>query len=218
MTGVLERERRHLIGGLATEVFDEVGRHGYAHVPDIVSAGERRRLLDEAERARSRFLALPEHVNGVQQRADQLTLRVGDPHHPAVNDLARSLREAVSGWPAASGAARFAPNEARYMRYTGSGAGLGAHRDGKCYRLLVCVFSLAGTAPFRVLADGSAAAAEVLVEPGDLVVLRAPGFAGGSDGRRRHAVGPPLDEERISLTVRMVGGTTPAPGRWARPT
>ena len=214
--GVLERERRRLIDGLSMEVFDDVRRHGFAHVPDILPASERRRLLREAEIARSRFLALPERVNGVQQRADQLTLRVGHPHQPAVNELSRSLREAVKGWPAASGAAQFSPTEARYMRYTGTSAGLGPHRDGKCYRLLVCVLSLAGSARFSVLADGVMPATDVLVEPGDLIVLRAPGFAGGADGRRRHAVGPPLDDERISLTVRMVGGTMPVARPWAR--
>ena len=189
----------------------EVLARGFAHVGGVLGAGQRRRLLDEAAGARGRFLALPDRVNGVDQDADQLTLRVGDAHHESVNELAAAVVEAVAGWPAEAGLTGYRPTEARYMRYTGDRAGLGAHVDGKVYRLLVCVFSLVGSARFRVVADESGPAAEVLVEPGDLLLLRAPGMGGAADGRRRHAVGPPLDgAERISLTLRMVGGTRPA--------
>jgi len=189
----------------------EVVARGFAHVRGALGAGERRVLLDEAAAARGRFLALPDRVNGVDQNADQLTLRVGDPHHASVNELAASIVDAVAGWPAEAAPTGYRPTEARYMRYTGGGAGLGAHVDGKFYRLLVCVFSLVGSARFRVVADSSGPAADVLVEPGDLLLLRAPGLGGAPDGRRRHAVGPPLDgDERISLTLRMVGGTRPA--------
>ena len=187
----------------------DLARHGFAHLPGALSEGGRRRLLDDAGAAGSRFLVLPDRVNGVTQCADQLTLRVGGAGHPAVNDLARSVVDAVARWPVSAGAAGFRPTEARYMRYTGDGAGLGAHVDGKFYRVLVCVFSLVGAAEFRVVADRWGPAARFLVEPGDLLLLRAPGFAGEADGRRRHAVGPPVDgDQRISLTLRMVGATS----------
>ena len=208
-SGLLERERPPLAGAFGDRVLSEVSRDGFSHVRGAVAEHERRRLLDEAESARGRFLALPHRVNGVAQRADQLSLRVGDPRHPSLNHLAGTVCRALARWPVASQAPRFAPSEARYMRYAGTGAGLGPHRDGKCYRVVVCVFSLAGSAPFHVYEDheGALPAADLLVEPGDLVLLRAPGFWGDGDGRRRHAVGPPLEEERISLTLRMVGGT-----------
>lgn len=206
-----------LAGGLHGGVIDDVARRGFAHVRAAMPEHQRRCLLDEAGVAGSRFLTVPDKVNGVQQRADQLTVRIGDPDHPSVNLLSEAVRGALRSWPAASGAARFSPSEARYMRYTGSRAGLGAHLDGKCYRLLVFVFSLAGSACFTVLADGPEPGGELLVEPGDLLILRAPGFRGAADGRRRHAVGPPLDHERISLTLRMVGGPAARPECWARP-
>jgi hypothetical protein len=200
-----------VVGGLGGGVPDEVLARGFAHVRGALAAGERRRLLDEAATARNRFLALPDRVNGVDQNADQLTLRVGDPHHESVNELAAAVVDVVTRWPVEAGLGAYRPTEARFMRYTGDGAGLGPHVDGKFYRLLVCVFSLVGSARFHVVADQSGPAADVLVEPGDLLLLRAPGLGGASDGRRRHAVGPPLDgDERISLTLRMVGATRSA--------
>lgn len=203
--------RPGIAGRLGGGVPGEVLARGFAHVRGALGAGERRVLLDEAAAARHRFLALPERVNGIDQNADQLTLRVGDAHHGSVNELAAGVVDALAGWPAEAGLAGYRPTEARYMRYAGDGAGLGAHVDGKFYRLLVCVFSLVGSARFRVVADSSGPAADVVVEPGDLLLLRAPGLGGVPDGRRRHAVGPPLDgDERVSLTLRMVGGTRPA--------
>lgn len=207
---VLTRPHR-VVSRLGGGVPDEVLARGFAHVRGALAADERRALLDGAATARNRFLALPDRVNGVDQSADQLTLRVGDPHHESVNRLAAAVVDAVAGWPAEAGLAAYRPSEARYMRYTGDGAGLGAHVDGKFYRLLVCVFSLVGSARFRVVADQSGPAADVVVEPGDLLLLRAPGLGGAADGRRRHAVGPPLDgDARISLTLRMVGGARSA--------
>lgn len=199
------------IAGRVGGVRGEVLARGFAHLPGVLGGAERRVLLDEAATARDRFLALPDRVNGVDQNADQLTLRVGDPHHAAVNRLAATVVGAVAGWPAQAGLADYRPTEARFMRYRGDDAGLGAHVDGKFYRLLVFVFSLAGSARFLVAADSSGPAADVLVGPGDLLMLRAPGLGGDPDGRRRHSVGPPLDgDERISLTLRMVGGPRPA--------
>lgn len=206
----LARGRPRLGDRLDGAVYDGVRRWGFAHLTGVLAAGERGRLIDEARAAPARFLSLPERVNGVDQCADQLTVRAGDAHHPWVNELCRAVVEGVAGWPAASGAAAFRPTEARYMRYTGRRAGLGPHVDGKFYRMLVFVFSLAGSAEFRVVADGSGPAADLVVRAGDLLVLRAPGFGGAPDGRRRHAVGPPLDGERISLTLRMVGTAPPA--------
>ena len=200
---------------LDDRVLADVCRDGFAHVPGALRDQECAELLREADANGGRFLALPDRVNGVEQRADQLSVRVGDRRHPAVNRLVSRVCRGLARWPAASLAPHFVPTEARYMRYTGGSAGLGAHRDGKCYRLIVCVFSLTGSASFLVSEDDPWPGAELMVEQGDLVVLRAPGFWGGADGRRRHAVGPPLEGERVSLTLRMVGATAPPAGRTA---
>lgn len=199
------------------EVLDEVRREGFALVRKSLPPRECSRLLAEADAACGRFLRVPSRVNGVNQRGDQLSMRVGDPRCPAVNALAASLGDAMRSSSEDFGLGRFDPTEARYMRYRGRAGGLGPHRDGKCYGLVVAVYSLSGSAPFTVLPDGTEPTVRLCVEPGDLLLLRAPGFAGLPDGRRRHAVGAPLTGERVSLTMRMVGQRGHRrPDRWSR--
>lgn len=184
----------------------EVAATGFALVRGALPDSERRRLLAEADEAGERFLRVPSRVNGVQQRAHQLSLRVGDPRCPLVNALAGRLRELLTSVPDMHGVHRFSATEGRYMRYRGDAGGLGPHRDGMCYGLVVAVYSLVGSAEFTVLPEEAEPTIGMLVEPGDLLLLRAPGFDGEPDGRRRHAVGPPLSGgERVSLTLRMVG-------------
>lgn len=194
---------RPLADGLDRHVLADVASAGVAVVRGALPGVVCERLVAEAEAVGHGFLSLPGRINGVVQRADQLTARIGNPAHPALNDLIATLRAVLADQPRTSGVRGFVPTEARYMRYTGRAAGLGFHRDGKCYALLVCVFSLAGSAPFSVCAEDGAPL-DFLVHAGDLVVLRAPGFAGSADGRPRHAVGAPLAGERVSLTLRMV--------------
>lgn len=206
---VQDRARGRLsLGDGMDEVLAEVARTGFALVGGALPDADRRRLLAEADAACGRFLEVPSRVNGVAQRAAQLSLRVGDPLCPVVNGLAAALQGLLASCPDAYGLHRFTATEARYMRYRGRAGGLGVHRDGKCYGLLVAVYSLTGSAPFTVLPDEwerEEPAVRMLVEPGDLLLLRAPGFDGEPDGRRRHAVGAPLVGERVSLTLRMAG-------------
>jgi hypothetical protein len=204
---VQERERGPLqLERGVDDVLDEVAARGFALERGALDRSDRRRLLAEAAGASDRFLRVPDRVNGVQQRADQLSLRIGDPRCPVVNALAERLRRHLTAGTDVHGVHRFAPTEARYMRYRGERGGLGAHRDGMCYGLVVAVYSLSGSAEFTVLPESSEPTIRMLVEPGDLLLLRAPGFDGQPDGRRRHAVGPPLSGgERVSLTLRMIG-------------
>ena len=182
----------------------DVARHGVAVVRGALSRLACDRLVGEAERARNRYLPLPSRVNGVHQRAEQLAARTDDPDLPALGRLIAVLQATLAAQPEWTGLRSFVPTQARFMRYAGAGAGLGLHRDGKCYALVVCVFSLAGSAPFRVVDDDGEPFLDVLVHAGDLVLLRAPGFAGFGDGRPQHAVGAPIGDHRISLTLRMV--------------
>ncbi|MGH9282154.1 MAG: hypothetical protein ACRD0S_04385 [Acidimicrobiales bacterium] len=200
-----EPEGRALEHGLDGAVLDRVARWGVAVVRGALSQQQCGDLLAEADRTGQRFLDLPRRVNGVHQHAEQLAARVDDPSRPALGRLVATLRQALASQAPWTGLRHFVPTEARYMRYSGRSSGLGVHRDGKCYALIVCVFSLAGTAPFSVLSDDDdEPSLDVLVHAGDLVLLRAPGLAGGRDGRPRHAVGAPLAGSRVSLTLRMV--------------
>lgn len=197
---------RHTLerGQFGPDLLDRVARDGVARVRGALPDALRHDLLAGAQTAPEQFLSLPRRTNRVVQGADQLTVRIGDPAHPCLNALAGSLSWALGGDDDPD-MRRFSPTEGRYMRYVGPASGLGAHRDGKCYRLVVCVFSLAGRALFTVLGDAATRPCRLLVEPGDLVLLRAPGLRGTPDGRPRHAVGPARDGERVSLTVRMNG-------------
>lgn len=201
-----ERAARRAWTGAAVEAaLADVSGQGFAVVRGALGEADRADLLAEADAAGG-FLAVPPTVNGVAQDGDQLTRRLDDHRFPSVRALAWSLCAGLRSVPDLYGQHRFAPTEARYMRYRGRTSGLGAHRDGSCYRIVVAVYSLAGTAPFTVVADSGAERPDAfLVGPGDVVLLRGPGFAGDPDGRRRHAVGPPLSGERVSLTLRMVG-------------
>ena len=130
----------------------------------------------------------------------------------AVGDRAAAVQAAAAAAPGGEDLEHLAFNQALCLRYRGPSAGIGPHRDGKCFVLLVAAFTLRGSAPFSVQPAGRAGGRQtVVVHPGDLCLLRAPGF-GGPDGRPRHAVGPPVGGgERISLTLRMRGRTVPGP-------
>jgi hypothetical protein len=81
--------------------------------------------------------------------------------------------------------------------------GIEPHRDNIRYRRLIAILTTAGRARFRVLEtrDGPVLA-EWTPEPGDLVLLRAPGF-GSRDGRPFHELDAPEDGERWSVSFRL---------------
>jgi hypothetical protein len=95
-------------------------------------------------------------------------------------------------------------NELTLTRYRGRGAGITAHRDRRRYRLLIAVLSLQGSARLTIVADRAASRplASWLYRPGDIVLLRAPGWAGRDDGRPLHIVECDAGE-RLSLSLRM---------------
>lgn len=179
-------------------------RRGYAHVPGALPAAWRRALTAEA--VTREFAPVPEQVGEVRQRAEEVAVRVGDPTMPVTAALAAAVRRAVrSGTVGIQGLGRYRPNEATYQRYRGPDTGISPHRDFKNHRLLVTVFTLSGRAWFRIVADraGNDELAAWQMQPGDLCLLRAPGFDEQPDGRPLHAVGPPLDGERLALGLRM---------------
>src|SRR6266536_3390097 len=94
-------------------------------------------------------------------------------------------------------------NEATFMAYDWPDGGISPHRDGARYRGAVIVFTVEGTAPFRIhhSRDIEDVVASWLTTPGDMVVLRS-AAAGGVEGRAMHSVGPPLRGARVSLSFR----------------
>lgn len=204
----------------ALRVLLEVRRAGFARSPGALGPAWRLELLRELEGRR--FETLPEEVGPVRQRGEALVVATGDAGYPAVAQLAAALRDALtSDRGGISGFEQFVPNQAVFLRYRGLGAGISPHRDHKRYAFLVAIFTLVGEAPFSVVGDraGRHVLASWMTAPGDLCLLRAPGFDGNDDGRPLHAVGAPMGEERISLafrTARAVAGQYEAARRGDR--
>ncbi len=73
-------------------------------------------------------------------------------------------------------------NDLVVQRYPRGSLGITPHRDHVRYEGLVALITLSGTARFFICADRSGQdAREVPCPPGNLVLMRAPGFAGGRD-------------------------------------
>jgi hypothetical protein len=183
---------------------EEVRLVGFARSPGALGPAWRLELLRELE-GRT-FQPLPEKVGPVRQRGEELVVATGDADYPAVAQLAAALRAALTAeLEGIAWLGQFVGNEAVFLRYRGLGAGISPHRDHKRYAFLVAVFTLTGEAPFSVVGDRAARhrLASWMTAPGDLYLLRAPGFDGNDDGRPLHTVGAPTGEQRISLAFRM---------------
>lgn len=93
-------------------------------------------------------------------------------------------------------------NDRVVQRYAPGCRGITPHRDHLRYVSLVAILVMAGRGCFRLCADRSGRGArEVPAPPGSLLLMRAPGFAGG-DRRPFHM----LDEvtaERLTLGLRQ---------------
>lgn len=192
-----------------------VGRDGFALVPGALSASWRQRMLREV--AGEPFWTMPETVGRTRQRAQQLIVHGNDDARPVTSAVSGALADAVrQAAPPDAGLARFAPSHAMYLRYSGAEDGMGPHRDAMTYVLLVGVLTLLGAARFSVLSGpGRDPEASWTTAPGDLCLLRAPGFAGAPDGRPWHCVDGPDGEERVAVVFRMTG-RPPAAGGTAR--
>jgi hypothetical protein len=93
-------------------------------------------------------------------------------------------------------------NDRVVQRYPRGPVGISPHRDRSCYVALVVNLVIAGHGRFYICPDRSfAGAREIPAEPGDALLMRAPGF-GGRDARPFHAVGE-ITAERLVLGLRQ---------------
>ncbi|SNR41227.1 hypothetical protein SAMN06265360_10591 [Haloechinothrix alba] len=138
------------------------------------------------------FEEMPDHVGvyGVRQHGGQFFVYGDDiTGWPAIDRLRRELVGLVRDQGGDVGGAGWEPNEATVQRYPAEAGGIGVHRDGKRYRLLVAIFTVEGSAPLALCTDRDGTVArEWRTTPGSLTVLRGPGLGGA---------------RRISLTFRM---------------
>lgn len=107
------------------------------------------------------------------------------PQHSPYRDLAARIGAAL-----AAAADRLRPNplpegfhinDLILQRYASGSSGITAHRDHLRYRGLVALLILAGDGRFCLCEDRRGTAArEIDARPGDLLLMRAPGFAGSA--------------------------------------
>lgn len=98
------------------------------------------------------------------------------------------------------------PNDVAMQRYLPEQTvGIDPHRDYARDKLLVAVTTLAGEADFHIELDDEAGGkswSKRRLQPGDLVLMRAPGLTEADDDRPYHQIDPPRSEERTSLAFR----------------
>ncbi|MEE8500845.1 MAG: hypothetical protein V3S27_09760 [Kiloniellales bacterium] len=115
--------------------------------------------------------------------------------------LERLVEDALARLDPAPLAGPFRFNDLVVQRYPKGSFGITAHRDHVRYQGLVAVVTLAGAARFFVCAERSGRGArEVPCPPGDLLLMRAPGFA-GRDDRPFHYLSD-VTQPRLALGLR----------------
>lgn len=180
---------------------ERVRDRGAAFVPRALSDPFRTRL-GAAVRGGS-FEAVPGSVGPVRQETESWDPRPGD--LPEVDDLRAAVTRVVRAHGRGiRGLATWRPTDVTVQRYRPGALGITPHLDGKRYRRLVVVVTVAGTARFRIheRRDGPAVA-EWEAGPGSLALLRGPGLGGHRDGRPFHAVEGPRRGMRYSVALRM---------------
>ncbi len=89
------------------------------------------------------------------------------------------------------------------QRYEEGSIGITPHKDGLSYINLVCVFVIGGQGSFYVCSDRSGNdSIEIDASPGNVILIRAPGFLGSEDERPFHYV-TDIREPRYTFGLRQ---------------
>ncbi len=113
----------------------------------------------------------------------------------------RLIDASLARLPAAPVTRPFRFNDLIVQRYERGAVGITPHRDHLRYKSLIAVIPLSGAARFFVCADRAGKAPrEVAAAPGNLILMRGPGYAGRQD-RPFHFVRD-ITRRRLSLGLR----------------
>jgi alkylated DNA repair dioxygenase AlkB len=183
----------------------ETASNGFAHVEGVVEPASLRSLARELDGGPLRRMAGTFGTAGVRMEIDGFDLQAPFDGFPALFELAEAFRERVRrDGDGIRGLRTWAPNEAGAARYHPGSVGVTSHMDGRWYRRLVAVFTIAGSARFDVRGSREGDLLERWnAGAGSVTLMRGPGLAGVRDGRPYHAVHGPTRGVRWSLALRM---------------
>ena len=200
-----------LDGAAMAEAFRRVGDEGATSLP-LLPDGALGRLLEEARGLRYRQ-AMPVVGQGDVAVYQDFDLTTEISPEGALMALARALDRmvgtALAGMNSPPLPLDFGFNDYIVQRYPAGCTGMSPHRDHIRYTGLVAIVMLAGAGRFLVCDDRAGAnEREIPMKPGDLLLMRAPGFQGRGD-RPFHAVRD-ITEDRYIFGLRH--DTRPARG------
>jgi alkylated DNA repair dioxygenase AlkB len=204
MASMLSLRQREL-----AEALGEVGQYGVCRIAEALTSDARRDLRRALERLDLQRAS--QRVGKVLQDFDLLAVKLGaGPENPALAPL-RALAEAHEGMLRAKALSLDEPWLADYVvtdihvqRYSPGSGGISPHRDSRGFIKLISIFSLGGPAEFRLFRDRQGPPLNrYQLNCGDLLLLRAPGYAQWPSARPLHSVSGPTDDVRYSVTLRM---------------
>jgi hypothetical protein len=183
----------------------ETASSGFAHVDGLVQPAPLWALVRELDAGPLRRMAGTFGKAGVRMEIDGFDVEAPFEGFPSLSELASAFEERVRrDGVGIRGLRTWAPNEAGAARYVPGSVGVTAHMDGRWYRRLVAVFTVAGSARFEVRAAREGRVLERWsASAGSVTLMRGPGLAGVRDGRPYHAVHGPRRGVRWSLALRM---------------
>ena len=118
---------------------------GFAHVDGLVDPAFLRELGREVEAGPLRRMAGTFGKAGVRMEIDGYDVEAPFEGFPGLSELAASFAERVrSDGAAVRGLRTWRPNEAGVAVYRSGSVGVTSHLDGRWYRRLVAVFTVAG--------------------------------------------------------------------------
>jgi hypothetical protein len=187
------------------EALERTADEGFAHLDDALDERFRRALWDEIRRGPLERMAGTFGKAGVRMEIEGFDAEAPFDGFPHLEALRREFGERVrEHGRAIRGLAGWRPNEAGVAVYHPGSVGITAHLDGRWYRRLVAVFTLAGSGRFEVRASRDGEPLDAWrARAGGVTLMRAPGLAGARDGRPYHAVDGPKRGVRCSLALRM---------------
>lgn len=167
------------------EIISSIERTGIWRISEALGERSRQVLLRRAEALN--YVPLPEQNDyGVEQHMASAQDVTGiEPFAKFALEVGLWLSYRfgiIEGW----GHMRLTFDDVAVQRYNACAIGISPHKDSRARVLLIALVSLSGTAKFSTCQGRDIASARTTIEtkPGDLVLMRAPGFAGVTDVER----------------------------------